>query len=365
MTTDTSAPSPQPCKTAPKTSKSKLSLGVLNNYRDSDETRLFLTPEACGMLTSMGVRVLMESGAGIDITYPDEAYASNGVEVTSRGAALGCDVVLSVRSLRAADIELMRPGSSLFTLADDDLPRDAVQALLDRKISLLALDRIHSANKHYTIARVLDEIDGRAAILYAQEGLSFLGEGKGVLLSGVPGTEPCEVLVIGEGMRVQSAAKAAISLGARVTLMDNDISALFEAQSNCGPMLDTTAIHPHVLYNKVKSADVIILDSCTREFSFPRQLSAAMKDNVYVLDFSETVPSLIVPRTVAMAVSNVLINFFSETLLMGGVMRQIQNLPGVQTAVVTYQGHLVDKFVAMRHGMYAVNLQVLLGAVPN
>lgn len=364
-TNDTSAPSTQPCATATSTGKSRLSLGVLNNYRDSDETRLFLTPEACGMLGSMGVRVLMESGAGIDITYPDEAYASNGVEISSRAAALGCDVVLSVRSLKAEDIALMRPGSSLFTLSDQDLPREAVHSLLDRNISLLALDRIYSANKHYTIARVLDEIDGRAAILYAQEGLSFLGEGKGVLLSGVPGTEPCEVLIIGEGWRAQSAAKAAIGLGARVTLMDNDIAALFEAERNCGPMLDTTAIHPHVLYNKVKSADVIILDACTREFTFPKQLSAAMKDNVYFIDLSETVPSLIVPRTVAMAVSNVLINFFAETLQMGGVQRQIQSMPGVQSAVVTYQGHLVDKLIAVRHGMYAVSLQVLLGAAPN
>ncbi len=359
------SPTPQPCESATATRKPKLTLGVLNNYRDSDETRLFLTPEACGMLVTMGVGILMESEAGIDITYSDEAYASNGVEITTRTRALHCDVVLSVRSLHANDINHMRPGATLMTLSDPELPRDAVQALLDRNITLLALDSIHSANKQYTFARVLDEIDGRAAILYAQEGLSFLGEGKGVLLSGLAGIEPCEVLIIGEGWRVQSAAKAALSAGARVTLMDNDISSLFEAERNCGPMLDTTAIHPHVLYNKVKSADVIILDACTREFSFPKQLSAAMKDNVYLLDLSVTTPSLIVPRTVAMAVSNVLINFLSETLQMGGIQRQIQTLPGVQAAVVTYQGHLVNKLIAVRHGLYAVNLSMLLSATPN
>lgn len=120
-----------------------------------------------------------------------------------------------------------------------------------------------------------------------------------------------------------------------------------------------------MLYNKVKSADVIILDTTTREFEFPKQLSAAMKDNVYLLDLTETTPSLIVPRTVAMAISNVLVNFFAETLMIGGIQRQIQALPGVQSAVVTYQGQLVDKLIAVRLGLYAVNLQVLLGAVPN
>lgn len=359
------SPETQPQEVSTATRKPKLTLGVLNNYRDSDETRLFLTPEACGMLVSMNIRILMESGAGIDITYPDEAYSSRGVEIVTRPSALKADVVLSVRSLHADDILLMQRGSALLTLSDPNLPRDAVQALLDRQISLLAIDRIYSANKQYTFARVLDEIDGRAAILYAQEGLSFLGEGKGVLMSGLAGIEPCEVLIIGEGWRVQGAAKAALAVGARVTLMDNDISALFEAEKACGPALDTTAIHPHVLYNKVKSADVIILDTTTREFEFPKQLSAAMKDNVYLLDLTETTPSLIVPRTVAMAISNVLVNFFAETLMIGGIQRQIQALPGVQSAVVTYQGQLVDKLIAVRLGLYAVNLQVLLGAVPN
>jgi len=342
-----------------------MSLGVLNNYPDSEETRLFLTPEGCGLLCSMGMRIVMEAGAGCDINYSDESYAAGGVEIADRATALQCDAVLSVRSLRTSDIMSMRPDTTLITLSDSLLPRDAVQALLDRRITLLFLDRVYSANRQYTFARVLDEIDGRAAILYAQEGLSFLGEGKGVLLSGLAGIEPCEVLIIGEGWRVQSAAKQALSIGARVTLMDNDISSLFEAERNCGPALNTSAIHPHVLYNKVKSADVIILDACTREFSFPRQLSPAMKDNVYLLDLSETTPSLIVPRTVAMAMSNVLVNFLNETLQMGGFLRQIQNLPGVQSSVVTWQGRLTNKMIALRHGLYAVDITVLISAQPN
>ncbi|MBD5230892.1 MAG: hypothetical protein HDS66_01880 [Bacteroidales bacterium] len=359
------SPTPQPCETSTATRKPLLTLGILNNYRESDETRLFLTPEACGMLHTMGIRILMESGAGIDITYSDEAYAGHGVEIVTRVQALHAEMVISVRSLKASDVMHMRPDATLMTLADPELPRDTVQALLDRRITLLAIDRICSANQQYTFERVLEEIDGRAAILYAQEGLSFLGEGKGVLLSGIAGVEPCEVLIIGEGCRVQSAAKAALSAGARVTLMDNDISALFDAEANCGPMLNTSAIHPHVLYNKVKSADVIILDACTREFDFPKQLSAAMKDNVYLLDMAETIPSLIVPRTVAMAMSNVMLNFLSETLQMGGIIRQIQTMPGVQNAVVTYQGRLTDKLIALRHGLYAVNISVLLSATAN
>lgn len=357
MNSTSCATKPSPVK--PETANRSFSLGILNNYADSDETRLFLTPEACGLLTTMGINIIMETEAGLDINYSDEAYASAGVNIATRSEALACDIVMSVRSLTAEDIMKMRKSATLITLLDISLKRPAVQALLDRQITLLGLDYIESANGIRVFARMLDEIDGRAAMLYAQEGLSFLGEGKGVLLTGLPGIQPCEVLIIGAGTRVTAAAKAAMQAGARVTLMDNDVSALFEARAECGPQLITSCIHPKVLFNDVKSADVIILDECTRDFSFPKQLSVAMKDNVYLLDLQDTTPSLIVPRTVAIGMSNCLVNFFSETLAMGGISRQISNLAGVQAGVVTYKGCLVNPIIGRRVGMMAIDLGML------
>lgn len=351
----------QPERSGAATQRAAFALGILNNYPDSDETRLFLTPEAAGMLTSMGIALSMEAGAAVDINYTDQDYADNGVRILPRADVLSTsDVLLSVRSLTAPDTMRLKKGATLMCLADPDLHRDQIEALLERGITMLAIDRMFSANGVQIFARVLDEIDGRAAILYAQDGLSFLGEGKGVLLAGVPGLKPCEVLIIGQGWRVMAAAKAALQTGARVTLMDYDISGLYEAQGECGPNLITTAIHPKVLYNNVKSADVIILDDCTREFTFPRQLSLAMKENVYMLDLTETTPSLIVPRSVAMGISNLLINFFHETLEFGSIQRQIFLTEGVQAGVVTHGGYLVDKIVGMKHGIHAIDLPLLL-----
>lgn len=353
-------PTPQaaPAKTADK--RRTFSLGILNNYPDSEETRLFLTPESCGLLTTMGIDICMENGAGIDINYSDEAYAEKGVKIKTRAEVLASEVLISVRPLNVADTMQMKPDATLFTLYDPSLPREVLQALIDRRVSMIALDHMYSANGVRIFARVLDEIDGRAAMLYAQDGLSFLGDGKGVLMGGVPGLQPCEVLIIGQGCRVHAAAKAALQTGARVTLMNNDIAALHEAVAECGPNLITSAIHPKVLFNDVKRADVIILDNCTRKFMMPEHLSLAMKDNVYVLDLNETVPSLVVPRTVAMAMSNVLINLFSETLMVGGIRRQITSTPGVQAGLVTYRGHLVDKPIATRYGLHALDLGIMI-----
>lgn len=342
-------------------SDGRMTLGILNNYPDSDETRLFLTPEACSMLATMGFRVLFESGAGIDINYSDEVYANDGAEILPRHEVLEADIVISVRPLTAADVQRMRKGAALISLMDAALfNSEVIHTLLERKVTMLALDNIVSANGVPIFSQILDEIDGRAAVLYAQEGLSFLGEGKGVLMGGIPGLQPCEVLVIGQGGRAWAAARAALSTGATVTMMDNDISSLAEAQAYCGDNLITSAINPKVLYNKVKSADVIMLDGCTRDFEFPKQLSVAMKDSVYLIDLESTTPSLSVPRTVAMALSNVLINFFGETLIKGGIDAQVASMPGVQNGVVTYRGRLTDKFIGLRLGMVAVDINILL-----
>ncbi len=198
--------------------------------------------------------------------------------------------------------------------------------------------------------------------MYAQEFLSYVGGGKGVLLAGVAGINPCEVLIIGDGTTTYAAAKAAMAAGAYVTLMNNDISALQVAKQVCGDTLNTIAIHPRVLFNKVKTADVILIGKCTRPFEFPKKLSVALKDSVYVLNFEETHPSISVPRTVAMAMSNVIVNFFDELIIKGGVNNMVASTPGVQMGIVTYRGKLVDKLIGSYLRMPSVDIKVMLAA---
>lgn len=337
------------------------SIGLVANEMDSDETRFLLTPEACGVLTSSGLRLIMESGAATDISFTDDAYAEYGVEIADRVKALAADIVLSFRPLKPADVALMKDEATLLTVLDGEcFEASHIKAYLDKKITLGCLDNMISHNDAAVFRNVLDEIDGRAAIMYAQDSLSFLGEGKGVLLAGVAGINPCEVLIIGEGDRVNAAARAALAAGAYVTLMNNDISALQDARLAVSPNLITAAMHPRVLFNKVKSADVILLDGCTRPFTFPRNLSAAMKESVYILDFNETHPSISVPRTVAMGLSNTLVNFFSEMILKNSFQTMLATTPGVQCGIITYKGKLVDKLTASYLGMPSVDIAVMI-----
>lgn len=340
-----------------------IDIAMLANYADTDETRMLLTPEACGLLTSAGLKVAMEEGAGVDISFSDDAYAEYGVKILSREEALGASIVLSFTPLRADDIKKMKPGSALLcTMASGLIDKESIKALLDLDITMGCLDNMYSHNDTPVFADIIDEIDGRAAIMYAQENLSYLGGGKGVLLAGVAGINPCEVLIIGDGVDVYSAAKAALNMGAQVTVINNDVSMLAVAREICGPQIQTIMIHPRVLYNKVKTADVILLGTTTRAFEMPKNLSAVMKDTAYVLDFKDSHPSVSVPRTVAMALSNVLVNFFEELRLKESFDSMISTNEGVQQGIVTFHGKLVDKLVGSYTGLPSADLSVMLAA---
>lgn len=352
---------PQLQPTPGKPSGGAIHIGMVGNYADSDETRMLLTPEACGMLTSAGIQVSMEAGAGVDISFGDEAYMEYGVKVVTRDEALKCPVVLSFMPLKAKDIKKMTKGAALLCMMGHDLfETSTIKALLSMHISTGCLDNMYSNHEVTIFADILDEIDGRGAIVYAEEALCYLGGGKGVLLAGVAGLNPCEVLVIGADRACVFAANSAAANGAKVVIMDNDVSALELVRPSLMPQVELVAIHPRVLANRVKSADVIIMGNTTRQFTFPQVLSSQLKDNVYVLDLEEMHPSVSVPRTVAMAISNPLVNFFDEMQIKDGFDRMIATTTGVQVGMVTYRGKLVDKLIGSHTSMPSIDIRVML-----
>lgn len=336
-------------------------IGLLGNDRDSAETRILLTPEICGLLISGGWKMKMESDAASSISYTDEDYASYGVEICSRQEALDADYVLSYPPLGLKDLEHIRPGATLMCYFTEVFFDSAViDMLLEKRICAISLDHAKSHNGVPIFGHIVAEIDGCAAVWYAQEAFSFLGGGKGVLLGGVAGIPPCEVVAIGCGTRVMSAVKAALAARASVTLLDNDMSELAKAADKCGGELVTCAIHPRPLVTRISTADVIFLDDCTNPFTFPAELKAMVKKDAFVLDFRHSSPSVSTPRTVAMAVGTCMSNLFAEIGLKGGMRNLIATNKGAREAIITYNGHLTGKLVAAITGKEAFDLEMML-----
>ena len=125
----------------------RITLGLVGNYSDTDETRFLLTPEGSGLLTSSGVRILMEKGAATDISFPDSSYREYGVNIVSRSEALKADVVLSYRPLHAHDIHKMKKGAALLTMMGAGLfDVNVIKALMDKEITCGCLDNFLSHN---------------------------------------------------------------------------------------------------------------------------------------------------------------------------------------------------------------------------
>ena len=235
-----------------------LSIGLPAEH-NGGEKRFPLTPEGVALLTREGFAVLIERGAGEGIKYSDLHYTEAGAQAVESGEVFRCDVVLKITPLNEEEAASIRPGGLLLTLLQPQYQSASVlKVLMQKRVTAAAIDRVVDDKGRYLFADILDEIDGRAAIVLASELLSNRSGGKGVLLGGVPGVAAAEVLIIGGGLAGRAAARAASGLGALVRIYDNDFYRLRATQLEVGPSVFTSNMHPHVLENAMRSADVVI-----------------------------------------------------------------------------------------------------------
>ena len=151
------------------------------------EKRFVLTPEA---------------SAGIGINYSDLLYAEAGAEVTERRAEVFlADIVLKVSPLTAEEADMLKSGSTIVSLLQPQYQNaEVLQLLMQKRAIAIAFDKIKNDTGECSFADCLDEVDGRAAVIVAAGLLTNLYGGKGILMGGIPGVSPAEVVVIGAGL---------------------------------------------------------------------------------------------------------------------------------------------------------------------
>jgi len=387
-------PSPTPLEEllAVATPLRSLSIGLPASESPA-ERRFALTPEAAGGLVARGFRVRMQAGAAGCIHYADTAYVRHGVEIVERHEAMACDIVLHLPALNVADARMLRRGAMVLTLfhpAQQDAA--AVRALLEKHVIALALDLISDANGHHPFADILHEIDGRAAIAMASSLLADAVHGKGILLGGIAGVIPCEVTVIGSGIAARAAARSALGLGAVVRMFDNDVYSLREAVHELGLGVVASALHPRVVENALRTADIVVVATTSRPVVFDADAVAGMKRGVVCFDIgcadtpafpslprvdlamaspSDTDPSNplrlcyinagnAVARTAAMALGNTLLTMLADIVTCDGVSNALKLNPGMRAAAYTFLGKPVNERMARLVGMRAVDINIFL-----
>jgi alanine dehydrogenase len=226
----------------------------------TDEYRVAMIPVGVEELTRLGHKVLIQSGAGQGSGISDEHYADNGAEIVPAAADAWkrADLVVKVKEPLPAEWPLLRDGQIVFTYfhfaADEALTR----AVMKSGISAVAYETIKDARGNLPLLTPMSEVAGRMSI---QEGAKFLErpfEGRGILLGGVPGVLPANVVILGGGIVGANAAKVAAGLGANVTILDINLDRLRYLDDVMPKNVTTLFSDRHNIRYSLHRADLLI-----------------------------------------------------------------------------------------------------------
>jgi alanine dehydrogenase len=360
------------------------------------ETRVCLTPEAVELLVNYGHEVIIESNAGKIANYSNTDYSERGgIILDDKKSIYQADVVLKVSTPSSEEIDLLKGQQVLISsLLSIHQTEDCVRKLLAKKITAVAAENYKDDNG-YPIVRSMSAISGTASILIASEYLSTGMGGKGVLLGGISGITPAEVVIIGAGTAAEFAIRAAYGLGAFVKVFDNSVHSLVQLQNLLGFRIYTSVFHPQVLEKALKSADVVIGARQTMEkgprFYITEEMVKGMKKGSVIVDISishggciETseyrtlqdpvftkygvvhysIPNLPshVARTSSIALSNIFLPLLLSISDAGGFLQQLKRDPGLRHGVYMFNGILTNQFIGSHFGIPSKDIELLMAA---
>lgn len=361
------------------------------------ENRVALVPSSVATLVAYGHRVVVERAAGDKSNFSDNEYSEVGAEIAdSRIEVFKADCIIKVAPPTLDEINLLHPNQILISpLHLPYLTRDYLTRLKEKRVIALAMEYLQDRDGSFPVVRIMSEIAGLSAILTAGELLSTSGGGNGVLLGGISGVPPANVVILGAGVVAEYACQAALGLGAMVKVFDNNIYKLMRLQTRLGRKIFTSAINPVYLERELLTAQVVIGAIHSKSGRAPMMVSEdlvqKMPDGSVIVDVSidqggcfETsevtshddptfvkhgvihycVPNLSsrVSRTASVAVSNIL----TPILLKAGDTGSIEHLffthQGLRHGVYTYKGCLTNEYLSKRFDIKYTNLDLLLTA---
>ena len=364
---------------------------------DSTECRIPLTPEAVEMLVDAGHEIILEKGAGNLANYTDSDYSERGGQIVETPQEVyKSEIILKVAPLLLNETEYLNEGQVIISsLHLNSLAGQYLRNLMQKRVTSIAFENIRDQDGAYPLVRAMSSIAGNTSILVAAEYLSNINKGKGVMLGGVAGITPTEVVILGAGVAAEFAARAALGLGAMVKVFDDSIKRLNELQNILGQRLYTSIFHPQVLERVLKTADVVIGTLAPEEikggFVVSEELVKVMKKGSVIIDLSidkggcfETsemrdnsnpafikhdvihfcVPNITsrVARTASIAMSNVFCPLIIEIGEAGGMKSQLKEDPGLRNGVYVFNGILTNNYLGRLYNIPSRDINLLMAA---
>ena len=380
-----------------KKKKGELFIGIPKEI-SFQERRVALVPEAVSLLVSNGHRVRIEHEAGLGANFSDHDYSEAGAEICHDPKQIyECDIILKVAPPIEEEIDMM-VGNQTFISALQLVtqPKQILQKLIAKKITAIAWDYVRDEEGVFSTVRTMGEIAGTTSILIAGELLSSFSSGKGMMLGGIAGVQPTEVVIIGAGTVGEFATRSALGLGASVKVFDNSLSRLRRLQNDLGSRVYTSIIQPKVLAKAIRRADVVIgalrgpigQSPCVVD----ERMIESMKEGSVVVDVSidqggcfETskvtnhneptfvkhgvvhycVPNIAsrVSRTASFALSNIFSPLILEMGDKGGVPELIRSQKGFRNGVYIFRGILTNEVLGKAFGIKSKNIDLILPGI--
>lgn len=360
------------------------------------ENRIALTPQAVSVIVNNGNRVVVEHHAGLASSFTDNDYSEAGAQIVyDKREIFNADIILKTAPINHDELALLKENQIIFSpIHITSLSKEYLEKCLQKKIIGIALGNIKDDAGNYPIVRSMSQIAGVFSIQIASRYLSNNKDGKGVLMGGIAGVPPANVVIIGAGMVGEYATRTALGCGAQVKVFDNSIYRLMRLQRVVGQTVFTSVLDPIQLTSALKEADVAIGALKPQKGIVPMVVTESMvekmKEGSVIIDVSidnggcfETseltsheeptfvkhgvvhycVPNIAsgVSRTASTAISNILMPLILSCAdTAGGADTILQNKPGLLAATYLYKGKMTSKILSQKFEIKYTDLNLIL-----
>jgi len=258
----------------------------------ANENRVAITPGGVDMFVRRGHTVLIERSAGVGSGFSDEEYSRAGATILPTAAEVyaQADMILKVKEPIASEYGLIRPGQVVFTYFHAAASRELTEAMLQSRCIGIAYETVQKADGSLPLLIPMSEVAGRMA---PQNGAKYLERtmgGRGVLLGGVPGTQPGTVVILGGGVVGTNAAKIAAGFGARVIILDNNLYRLRYLDDVMPKNVTTMMSTPENIRTVIREADIVIgavlIPGAKAPYLVTRDMLPMMKTGAVIVDVS-------------------------------------------------------------------------------
>lgn len=254
----------------------KRTVGVPKEIKNH-EYRVGMTPAGVRQLSEAGHKVFVETNAGSKIGFTDDMYKEAGAVVVSTPKEVyACDMVVKVKEPLSVEYPYLREDQILFCFLHLAPDPEQTAALVRSKATAIAYETVTDARGRLPLLEPMSEIAGRLSIQIGANYLQLNNGGRGLLLGGVPGVIPGNVVVIGGGAAGAEAARMAIGLGAVVTLIDRDLGRLRHLDALYSPRLHTLYSTSSSIEQAVVDADLVVLSVLIPGKTAPKLITKQM-----------------------------------------------------------------------------------------